>query len=194
MPIAGGSLQGGGTNDTQQRILDMAVDVFAEQGFADASIAEIAKRANASVGSIYYHFGGRRELFLALFDRFVTKIDERIAQTAARTRPDDTLAVVAAHTRAILVETWNNRRTAMVLSEGQGPADYDQIRRETMDAHFYRWTSAIDYEDSFRGKLQHRGIIAIMTQSIIKVSNAVSTEEAIDLIDAATTMIKRIVT
>lgn len=43
-------------------ILAAAERVFAERGFAEASIAEIAREAQFSVGSIYNFFNGKKEL------------------------------------------------------------------------------------------------------------------------------------
>ena len=57
------------TDGTQQRILDAATDVFAARGFTAATVAEIVDHSGASIGSIYHHFGGKKELYLAIFER-----------------------------------------------------------------------------------------------------------------------------
>jgi AcrR family transcriptional regulator len=44
------------------QIVDCAIDAIAELGYANASLAEIARRAGVSKGVISYHFEGRREL------------------------------------------------------------------------------------------------------------------------------------
>ncbi len=44
------------------QIIECAIDAIAELGFANASLAEIAKRAGVSKGVISYHFSGKREL------------------------------------------------------------------------------------------------------------------------------------
>ena len=63
---AGGAWQWGRTAQTQRALLDAARAVFAEQGFDKTSIADLVERAGSSVGSLYHHFGGKSELFLAL--------------------------------------------------------------------------------------------------------------------------------
>jgi AcrR family transcriptional regulator len=50
-------------------ILDAALACFAERGYHETSIDDIAARAGLSKGAIYWHFAGKRELFLALVDR-----------------------------------------------------------------------------------------------------------------------------
>ena len=63
---ATGSWQWARTAETQRALLDAARAVFAEQGFSDASIADVVERAGSSVGSLYHHFGGKSELYFAL--------------------------------------------------------------------------------------------------------------------------------
>ena len=64
---AASSWQWARTAETQRALLDAAREVFTEQGFADASIADVVERAGSSVGSLYHHFGGKSELFIALW-------------------------------------------------------------------------------------------------------------------------------
>jgi AcrR family transcriptional regulator len=51
-------------------ILDAALAGFAARGYHETSVDDIAARAGLSKGAIYWHFAGKRELFLALIDRF----------------------------------------------------------------------------------------------------------------------------
>ena len=53
------------TDATQLRILDAATEVFSARGFSAATMADIVEHSGASIGSIYHHFGGKKELFLA---------------------------------------------------------------------------------------------------------------------------------
>src|SRR5690242_7332287 len=66
------------TDATQQRILDAATEVFAARGFTAATMADIVDGSGASIGSIYHHFGGKKELFLAIFERLGADIDTYI--------------------------------------------------------------------------------------------------------------------
>ncbi|MBH1934905.1 TetR/AcrR family transcriptional regulator [Streptomyces sp. AV19] len=50
------------------QIIDAAVEVLAERGFAKASLAQIAQRAGISKGVISYHFAGKEELLARLVD------------------------------------------------------------------------------------------------------------------------------
>jgi AcrR family transcriptional regulator len=54
--------------DARQELLSAAADVFSESGFHDASIDAVAERAGYSKGSVYWHFAGKDDLFLALVE------------------------------------------------------------------------------------------------------------------------------
>jgi AcrR family transcriptional regulator len=60
------------TARTRQRLLDAAAEVFAERGFAGASIDEIAVRAGHTKGAVYSNFTGKDDLFIALIDSHLT--------------------------------------------------------------------------------------------------------------------------
>src|SRR3954453_16459355 len=68
---------------TRGGLLDAAREVFSGSGFAEASIADVVARAGASVGSLYHHFGGKAELYLALFEDY-QRCQEGRAATAVR--------------------------------------------------------------------------------------------------------------
>lgn len=47
----------------RQVIIDAAIKVFAGRGYVEASVEDIAKAAGVAPTAIYYHFGGKEELF-----------------------------------------------------------------------------------------------------------------------------------
>ncbi|CAM8660321.1 AcrR Transcriptional regulator [Comamonadaceae bacterium] len=53
--------------EARNRLLDAALQLFAEQGFAKTSIREIALTAQANVASISYYFGDKAGLYRAVF-------------------------------------------------------------------------------------------------------------------------------
>ena len=60
---------GGGTESTTQLLLDTAAEVFGEQGFENARVADIARRCGLSTGAIYARWLTKQELFLAVVER-----------------------------------------------------------------------------------------------------------------------------
>ncbi len=52
-------------DDTKQRLIDAAGEMFAEKGFEAASIRDISQRAEANLAAVNYHFGDKRQLYVA---------------------------------------------------------------------------------------------------------------------------------
>jgi len=51
---------------TRQRVLETAVEVFAEHGFRKTTVRDICKRANANIAAINYHFRDKEGLYTAV--------------------------------------------------------------------------------------------------------------------------------
>jgi len=67
------------TNDTKDRILDAAEDLFAKQGFSATSLRNVISEAAVNLAAVHYHFGSREELIKAVFARRFEPINrERI--------------------------------------------------------------------------------------------------------------------
>jgi len=55
--------------DTRQRILDVALDLFTEQGYDGTSLRQIAERLGITKAALYYHFQSKEDILLALHMR-----------------------------------------------------------------------------------------------------------------------------
>ncbi|HDR5124643.1 TPA: helix-turn-helix transcriptional regulator, partial [Bacillus anthracis] len=53
-------------NERQMRILEAAVDMFGEKGYASTSTSEIAKRAGVAEGTIFRYYKTKKDLLLAV--------------------------------------------------------------------------------------------------------------------------------
>jgi AcrR family transcriptional regulator len=56
------------SNETRQRLLEAAAEVFADGGYRRATIAKICRLAGANIAAVNYHFGGKQELYAAVFE------------------------------------------------------------------------------------------------------------------------------
>ena len=107
--------------------------MFTEQGFADASIADVVERAGSSVGSLYHHFGGKSELFIALWQEYQHAQEEAASKAVAEARQagvTDSFELFCAGTRAFLEGCWQRRDLAMLFYDGDGPAGFELVRRQ----------------------------------------------------------------
>ena len=63
--------------ETRQELLAAAIRLFADRGFHNTSLQQIADAAGYTTGAIYWHFRNKDELFLAAFEAFaVTRVGE----------------------------------------------------------------------------------------------------------------------
>lgn len=51
---------------TRQRILDIASDLFAKQGYAGTTIADIARELGTTTAALYYHFKSKQDILESL--------------------------------------------------------------------------------------------------------------------------------
>ncbi len=99
------------SDDVRAAVLAAAAEVFARQGYAGASIAEITRAAGLSTGPVYAHFGSKAELFAAtIAEHSDRELDDFLGSTAA---PDDVPAVLSA-LGASLVRPQPERRSLLV--------------------------------------------------------------------------------
>ena len=59
--------------EKQRRIFESAIALFAQKGYARASIAEIAVNAGVGKGTVYEYFKNKEDLFFAVFQWYMQK-------------------------------------------------------------------------------------------------------------------------
>jgi AcrR family transcriptional regulator len=64
--------------DTRQRIQDVALELFAEQGYEKTSLREIAERLDVTKAALYYHFKTKEEILVSIFEDLARPIEELI--------------------------------------------------------------------------------------------------------------------
>ncbi len=67
-------------SEKQNRILSAGLSVFSLNGYHDAKMTEIAKKADVSVGSLYKYFDNKHMLFLALVGKTVSRMEELLRE------------------------------------------------------------------------------------------------------------------
>ncbi|WP_432139106.1 MULTISPECIES: TetR/AcrR family transcriptional regulator [unclassified Streptomyces] len=64
--------------NTRQRIQDVALELFAEQGYEKTSLREIAEHLDVTKAALYYHFKTKEEIIVSLFEDLTQPITDLI--------------------------------------------------------------------------------------------------------------------
>lgn len=77
--------------ETRQRLLDAALEVFAERGFGSTSVEHVCERAGYTRGAFYSNFVSLDQLFLAMWEqRSAATLEAAAAALAAASRDEVT--------------------------------------------------------------------------------------------------------
>jgi AcrR family transcriptional regulator len=98
--------------DTRERILDVALDLFIEQGYDKTSLRQIADRLGFTQAAIYYHFAAKADILVALHLRLHELARPALDQLAKEAGPSGWAVVLRG-----LVDTVLADRRLFVLHE-----------------------------------------------------------------------------
>jgi AcrR family transcriptional regulator len=96
--------------DTRERILDVAVDLFTEQGYDKTTLRQIAEPLGFTQAAIYYHFAAKEDILVALHLRLHELARPVLEQLTAGAGPSGWAAVLRG-----LVDTMLANRKLFVL-------------------------------------------------------------------------------
>jgi AcrR family transcriptional regulator len=77
-------------SDTRARIQQVALELFAEQGYDKTSLREIAERLDVTKAALYYHFKSKEDIVRSLVEDYIGQIDALIAWANAQPRTAET--------------------------------------------------------------------------------------------------------
>ncbi|MDJ0828486.1 MAG: TetR/AcrR family transcriptional regulator [Desulfobacterales bacterium] len=99
-------------NDKYHRILEAAIQVFAEQGFFQATVSQIAARAGVADGTIYLYFKNKEDILVHFFSYKTKQVFDRFRQEVnkADTAVDKLRNLIRIH----LEEFQRNKEMAVV--------------------------------------------------------------------------------
>ncbi len=98
----------------RERILRAAVDVFAQSGYFNAKVSDIAKAAGVADGTIYLYFDGKEDLLITIFREHTRNYLHSLElQLASVSRSEDRIRVAIRHH----LETLGRDRSLAVVSQ-----------------------------------------------------------------------------
>ncbi|MEU1123923.1 helix-turn-helix domain-containing protein [Streptomyces sp. NPDC005899] len=65
--------------NTRQRIQDVALELFAEQGYEKTSLREIAEQLDVTKAALYYHFRTKEDILNSIFEDLNRPVEELLA-------------------------------------------------------------------------------------------------------------------
>ncbi|MGH2718817.1 MAG: TetR/AcrR family transcriptional regulator [Actinomycetota bacterium] len=133
---------------TRERILDVALELFTEQGYDKTSLREIAERVGISKAALYYHFAGKEDMLMALHLRLHDL--GRGAFDSLEAKPRDP-ATWSAFLEEIVGQMLRDRKL-FALHERNRAAMEAMHQTKDHDAEH------ADFEDRFRGLLADPGV------------------------------------
>ena len=83
--------------DTRARVLQVALELFAERGFAETSTRELSERLGFTKAALYYHFRTKDDLLAALIQPVLDQLTALITQTPLRSSAAARRQVLAAY-------------------------------------------------------------------------------------------------
>ena len=126
------------TQDARARILDSAVELFAQHGYDGTSVAQVIAQAGVAKGGFYHHFISKQALLYEIYGDLITRqlaaMDEILARDlppaqTLRALVTDLVASTAASSRQALV-FWRE----MNRLDDERTGEYRRARRRYHDA------------------------------------------------------------
>ena len=107
----------------REALLDAAAEVFTREGYHRTLVSEIVAQAGAGQGTFYRYFQDKRQVFEALFDRFVegvfgqfSEMSDNLPRSVAEYRD----ASVVAIKRVAAIAERNRDLVLLIVREGPG--------------------------------------------------------------------------
>jgi AcrR family transcriptional regulator len=117
---------------TRAALLAAAREVFTQQGYTQAAITDIVALAGASVGSLYHHFAGKADLYLALYGELDNAREARTRSAVRDLREAgaaDPMRLLLAGARGYLDVCIEQRAAGAMFTRGDGPPGFELMWR-----------------------------------------------------------------
>lgn len=111
---------------TRSALLAAGRELFAEHGYASVSTEQIVSGSGLTRGALYHHFGGKRELFKAVFEQIESELVGRIP--VGRLDAGDPLEVLRAGVETVLDFSLESAVQRIALEDAPSVLGYEEWR------------------------------------------------------------------
>ena len=133
--------------ETRNRILEAAVESFAQHGYDGTGVAEICRRASVTKGGFYHHFPSKQALFLELMDRWLGGLDDQLAAACAEAKTVPECLMQMAGMAGLVFQAARGQLPMFLEFWSQAARD-EEVWQATIAP--YRW-----YQDFFAGMIEN---------------------------------------
>ncbi len=128
--------------DTKERILETALELFAQSGYLGTSMSDIARQLGITKGALYKHYTSKQEILDSIVER-MNKMDyERAEEYEMPETEPDGFAEAYIHTPIEKIRTYSM-------------AQFDHWTKEHFPANFRKMLTLEQYRDSKLAQLYH---------------------------------------
>lgn len=113
---------------TKRALVDVAEELFTDNGYAATSLDAIVAGARVTKGALYHHFSGKQALFEAVFERVESDASRAIQKALKGHR--DPWEKAQAGLRAFLEVVQEARYRRIVIQEGPSVLGYERYREQ----------------------------------------------------------------
>jgi len=119
--------------DTRARIQQVALELFAEQGYERTSLREIAERLGVTKAALYYHFKSKEDIVRSFTEDYFAQLDALIEWGSEQPPSDKTSAELLDRYIAIVMESGEvfrflERNQATIHGTEDGKHRFTQFR------------------------------------------------------------------
>jgi AcrR family transcriptional regulator len=129
----------GVSGETRERILDVALELFNEQGYDKTSLREIAERLDVTKAALYYHFERKEDILVELHQRLqavgsdlvgeLARLDDEEIVRAWPALLDEFIEQVMANCQLFLLRQRNPSAVEQLARSDQQPTAKDGIEQ-----------------------------------------------------------------
>ena len=120
--------------DTKERILETALELFAQSGYLGTSMSDIAKQLGITKGALYKHYTGKQEILNSIVERMNKTDYERAEEYEMPETDPDGFAEAYLHTPIERIRAYSM-------------AHFDHWTKETFSSNFRKMLTLEQYRD-----------------------------------------------
>jgi len=126
--VPGASRRAQYSASTKRALVDVAEELFTENGYAATSLDAIVAGAQVTKGALYHHFSGKQAIFEAAFERVESRATAGIA--SAKDEHRDPWEKAQAGLRAFLEAVQEPAYRQIVISDGPSVLGHERYREQ----------------------------------------------------------------